>query len=49
MEAGEIAYWLRAFVVLAEDLGLVPSLHIRQPETIYKSSSRGSDADFLLP
>ena len=33
-EAGEIAQWLRVLAALAEDLGLVPSTHVRQLTTI---------------
>ena len=41
----ELAQWLRALLVLAEDLGSVPSAH-RQLTTISNSSSKKFDAPF---
>ena len=40
---GEMAQWLRVFVVFAEGLGLVPST-VCWLTTTLNSSSRGSDA-----
>jgi hypothetical protein len=39
-----MAHWLRAHIVHAQDMSLVPSTYIRQPTTACNSSSRGSDA-----
>ena len=40
------AQWLRAHVVLAKDLSLVPNTHIRQLTATCKSSSKRSNALF---
>ena len=40
--AGEMVQWLRALVILPEDMGLSPTV-------VHKSSSRGSDNLFWPP
>jgi hypothetical protein len=41
--AGEMARWLRALIVLAQDMSSIPSTQIRQLTAVCNSSSRGSD------
>lgn len=48
MRAGEMAHQLTAFGALQEDLGSVPSTHIKRHATICKSSSRKSSSSFWL-
>ena len=43
----EIAQRLQALTALAEDLGLVPSIHIKWLTASYTSSSRGFNTPFL--
>jgi hypothetical protein len=46
--AGDIAQWLEALAVLAEDPGLIPSIHMVIPNS-YNSTSRASSIFFLPP
>jgi hypothetical protein len=47
--AGKEIKWLRRLLDLEEDLGLIPSTHIRQMMTISNSNSKGFDVLFWLP
>ena len=44
--AEEIPQWLKEHITLAEDLGSVPSTHIKWLITIYQSSSKGYNTLF---
>lgn len=39
---GEMSLAFRAFTALAEDPGSIPSIHVKEPTTVYNSRSRES-------
>lgn len=47
--ARDKAQWLRRHTALAENMGLVPNIHVKQLTATFNSSSRKSNSLFYIP